>query len=168
MHKAWPEPLDYEDKLNLKFVQSWEESQALQVSNESCIVVASSGMLTAGRAVCYLKYLLPSPNNAVLFIGYSAENTTATEIKQGNKTIKVDGEVVLNRAQIYSLNSFSSHSNYNQLMKYLTELDYQKVCLVHSNYESKVAFANALQNNLIAQGKSSRVIATNQDQKIYI
>ena len=151
----------------MKFVQSWEESQALQVSNEPCILVASSGMLTAGRAVCYLKYLLPSPNNAVLFIGYSAENTTATEIKQGNKLIKVDGEVVPNKAQIYSLNSFSSHSNYNQLMKYLMELEYQKVCLVHSTYEPKVAFANALQNNLITQGKSSRVIAVNADSKIY-
>ena len=53
-------------------------------------------------------------------------------------------------------------------MKYLMELDYQKVCLVHSDYESKVVFANTLQNNLIVQGKSSRVIATNQDQKIYI
>ena len=167
IYRSWPEPLDYEDKLNLKFVQSWEESQALQVSNEPCILVASSGMLTAGRAVCYLKYLLPSPNNAVLFIGYSAENTTATEIKQGNKLIKVDGEVVANKAQIYSLNSFSSHSNYNQLMKYLMELDYQKVCLVHSAYESKVAFANTLQNNLIAQGKSSRVIAVNAETKIY-
>lgn len=167
IYRAWPEPLDYEDRLNLKFVQSWEESQALQISNEPCIIVASSGMLTAGRAVCYLKYLLPSPNNAVLFIGYSSENTTATEIKQGSKSIKVDGEVVPNRAQIYSLNSFSSHSNYNQLMKYLMELDYQKVCLVHSDYESKVAFANTLQNNLIAQGKSSRVIAVNADSKIY-
>lgn len=167
IYREWPEPLDYEDRLNLKFVQSWEESQALQVSNEPCILVASSGMLTAGRAVCYLKYLLPSPNNAVLFIGYSAENTTATEIKQGSKSIKVDGEVVENRAQIYSLNSFSSHSNYNQLMKYLMELDYQKVCLVHSAYESKVVFANTLQSNLITQGKSSRVIATNADTKIY-
>ena len=167
IYRAWPELLDYEDRMTLKFVQSWEESQALQVSNEPCIVVASSGMLTAGRAVCYLKYLLPNPNNAVLFIGYSAENTTATEIKQGNKLIKVDGEVVENKAQIYSLNSFSSHSNYNQLMKYLMGLDYQKVCLVHSDYENKVAFANALQNNLIAQGKSSRVIATNVNTKIY-
>ena len=167
IYRAWPEPLDYEDRLNLKFVQSWEESQASQMSNEPCIIVASSGMLTAGRAVYYLKYLLPNPTNAVLFVGYSPENTTATEIKQGNKLIKVDGEVVLNNAQIYSLNSFSSHSNYNQLMKYLMELDYQKVCLVHSDYEDKVAFANTLQNNLIAQGKSSRVIATNADTKIY-
>ena len=167
IYRSWPEPLDYEDKLNLKFVKSWEESQALQVSNEPCILVASSGMLTAGRAICHLKHLLPSPNNAVLFIGYSAENTTATEIKQGNKLIKVDGEIVPNRAQIYSLNSFSSHSNYNQLMKYLMDLDYQKVCLVHSAYESKVAFANTLQNNLIAQGKSSRVVAVNADSKIY-
>ena len=167
IYKVWPEPLDYEDKLNLKFVESWEESKTIQESTEPCIIVSSSGMLTAGRAVCYLKHLLPNPNNAVLFIGYSAENTTATEIKQGNKSIKVDGEIVPNRAQIYSLNSFSSHSNYNQLMKYLIELDYQKVCLVHSDYESKVAFANKLQINLIVRGKSSRVVAVNADSKIY-
>lgn len=167
IYRVWPEPLDYEDRLNLKFVQSWEESQAIQASNEPCIVVASSGMLSAGRAVCYLKYLLPNPNNAVLFVGYSAENTTATEIKQGNKTIKVDGEVVSNKAQIYSLNSFSSHSNYKQLIKYLTELKYNKVCLVHSAYETKVGFCNDLQDKLYNQCKSAKVVCVNQDTKIY-
>lgn len=167
IYRAWPELLDYEDRLNLEFVQSWEESQTIQASNEPCIVVASSGMLSAGRAVCYLKHLLPSPNNAVLFVGYSAENTTATEIKQGNKTIKVDGEVVSNKAQIYSLNSFSSHSNYKQLIKYLTELKYNKVCLVHSAYETKVGFCNDLQDKLYSQCKSAKVICVNQDTKIY-
>lgn len=168
IYKVWPEPLDYEDKLNLKFVESWEESKTIQESTEPCIIVSSSGMLTAGRAVCYLKHLLPNPNNAVLFIGYSTENTIATEIKQGNKAIKVDGELVKNNAQIYCLNSYSSHSNYNQLMEYLINLEYDKICLVHGEFESKVAFANTLQNNLINQGKSSRVIATNAETKIFI
>ena len=167
IYRAWPEQLDYENKLNMKFIQSWEESVALQQSNEPCIIIASSGMMTAGRVVSYLKYLLPDPNNVVLFVGYSAENTTATEIKQGNKVIKVDGETVPNRAQIYDLNSFSSHSNYNQLMAYLTEVNYNKVCLVHSNFESKVGFGNTLQDKLSAQGKSSKVVIVNDDSKIY-
>ena len=167
IYRAWPEELDYERTINVKFISSWEESQTIQQSNEPCIIIASSGMLTAGRAVQHLKYLLPNPNNAILFVGYSSENTTATEIKQGNRSVKVDGELVLNKAQIYCLNSFSSHSNYNQLMAYLQELEYDKVCLVHSEFESKVAFANTLQNKLIESGKSSRVIATNTDTKIY-
>ena len=167
IYRNWDEELNFESTLNMKFVQSWDESQAIQTSKEPCIIVASSGMLTAGRAVCYLKYLLPSSKNAVLFVGYSAENTTATEIKQGNKMIKVDGEVVQNNAQIYSLNSFSSHSNYNQLMKYLLELNYNKVCLVHSNQETKVSFAHTLQDKLVEQGRSARVVATNLGTKIY-
>lgn len=168
IYRNWPEKLNYEDKLNLTFIQSWEESQVLQQSNEPCIICASSGMLSAGRAVNHLKTLLPNPKNAILFVGYSSENTTATEIKKGNKIIKVDGELVENNAQIYSLNSFSSHSNYNQLMKYLNELEYDKVCLVHSNYQSKVKFAQTLQQSLINQGKSARVICTNADTKIYL
>ena len=46
-------------------------------------------------------------------------------------------------------------------------LTYDKIALVHGEFEGKVSFANTLQNNLIAQGKSSRVITTNADTKIY-
>lgn len=42
------------------------------------------------------------------------------------------------------------------------------MALVHGNFSDKVDFAHELQENLIQQGKSSRVITTNQDQKIYI
>lgn len=167
IYQNWPETLDFEERLNLKFIQSWDESKALQESNEPCIICASSGMLSAGRSISHLKTILPDSNNAILFVGYSSENTTATEIKNGNKVIKVDGIEVDNKAQIYSLNSFSSHSNYNQLMSYLNELNYDKVCLVHSDYQSKVAFAQTLQQSLINQGKSARVIACNMDTKIY-
>ena len=168
IYDNWVEPLKFTETLDLKFVNNWPESQALQVSHEPCVIVSSSGMLSAGRAISYLKFLLPNPNNAILFVGYSAENTLATEIKQGNKVIKVDGEIVPNRAQIYSLNSFSSHSNYNQLMDYYQSLDYLKLCLVHSKYETKVTFAYELQNRLVKQGNSARVVAINQDSKIYI
>ena len=125
-------------------------------------------MLTAGRSVCYLKYLLHSEKNCVLFCGYSSENTVATEIKRGAKEIKVDGELVKNKAQIYCLNTFSSHANYNQLMEYYQTIDYDKLCLVHSNYDTKVTFAQTLQDKLASHGKSARVIAVNADTKIYI
>ena len=168
IYRSWPEPLDYENTLNLRIVQSWDESKTLQTSNEHCLILAPSGMLTAGRSVCYLKYLLPSEKNCVLFCGYSSENTVATEIKRGAKEIKVDGELVKNKAQIYCLNTFSSHANYNQLMEYYQTIDYDKLCLVHSNYDTKVTFAQTLQDKLASNGKSARVIAVNADTKIYI
>lgn len=168
IYKAWPESLDYEDSLNLHLVESWDESQALQQSNERAIIVASSGMLVAGRALAHLKYLLPDKNNAVLFSGYASPNTLAYEIKHGAKEIMLDGELIPNNAQIYCMNTFSSHANYNQLMAYYKQIDYDKLCLVHSEFSSKVEFANVLQNELIKQGKSSRVVCINQDQKIFL
>ena len=81
----------------------------------------------------------------------------------------IDGDLVPNNCNITELVSYSSHASYEELMDYYGNvLVYDKIALVHGEFEPKVAFANTLQNNLIAQGKSSRVIATNQDQKIYI
>ena len=152
----------------LKILSDYTQSQALQLSNEHCVIVSSSGMLAAGRALSHLKTLLPDSRNCVLFCGYSGENTLATEIKRGAKEIKLDGDLVANRAQIYCLNTFSSHANYVQLLEYYKELNYDKLVLVHSTFEDRVKYANKLQKELTKQGKSSKVICANEDTRIYI
>lgn len=167
IYHNWPERLDYENRLNFKLIEEWPDSVALQTAHEHCVILSSSGMLSAGRALSHLKTLLPSPNNAVLFCGYSSPNTLAYEIKHGAKEIKVDGDLVQNNAQIYNLNTFSSHANYNQLMAYYKQIDYDKLCIVHSNFEDKVNFCHTLQDELVEQGKSSRVVCISQDQKIF-
>ena len=168
LYQNWPEKLDYQETMNVKFVEEWSQSQALQVSKESCVILSSSGMLSAGRALSHLKYILPDSHNCVLFCGYSADNTLATIIKNGARDIKVNGEMISNNCQIYSLNTFSSHANYHQLVDYYTnQLRFNKLCLVHADFEGKVEFAHELQDQLANQGKSSRVVAVNQDSKIY-
>lgn len=167
IYRSWPELLDYEESLGLKLVSDWNESLTYQNSDGHMIILASSGMMAAGRVMAYAKQILPNPNNVILFCGYSSPNTLAYEIKNGSKQVKVDGEWVDNNAQIYNLKTFSSHANYNQLMQYYQEIAYDKLCLVHGNFENKVEFANTLQDKLGKQGKSSRVIAIRQDTKIY-
>ena len=51
---------------------------------------------------------------------------------------------------------------------YINALRFNKLLLVHGNFDSKVTFAQELQDKLASQGKSSRVIATNMDTKVYI
>ena len=168
IYKEWPDDLNFENKLNLTWVTLWEDSEALQTRDEHCIILSTSGMLSAGRAVAHLKTLLPNPNNAILFCGYSGDNTLATQIKLSSKQIRVDLEMIDNKAQIYCLNTFSSHSNHDQLMNYYQSLDYNKLYLVHSAFESKVAFANELEEKLHKNGKAAKVIATNADTKVYL
>lgn len=168
LYNAWTEPLDFENKLNLKFINEWAESKELQNSNEHCIILSSGGMLHAGRAVSHLKSILPNKNNCILFCGFSAENTTATAIKRGDKSIIVDGETLPNNCQIYSLNTFSSHANYSQLMQYYQTIKYNKLALVHGTQNTKINFANELQNKLYDSGVSAKVVAVSKNQKIYL
>lgn len=167
IYRSWPEQLVYEESLGLKLVSDWNDSLTYQNLNEHMIILASSGMMAAGRVMAYAKHILPNSNNAILFCGYSSPNTLAYDIKNGSKQVKVDGEWVENNAQIYNLKTFSSHANYNQLMQYYQEIAYDKLCLVHGDFENKVEFANTLQDKLGKQGKSSRVVAIQQDTKIY-
>ena len=148
-------------------VQDWNESMALQQSNRPCIILAASGMMTAGRSVAWAKAILPDPRNTILFCGYSGPNSLAYEIRHGDSHLVVDGEEIENRANIVELVSFSSHANYEELMDYYANIyQYDKLVLVHGASDSKVDFVHKLQDNLVKQGKSARVICANADTKV--
>ena len=117
----------------------------------------------------WAKALLPDRNAHILFCGYSSENTLASKIRFGENKINIEGDVVENNANITELVSFSSHASRDELTDYYTnQCRFNKLCLVLGNYENKVEFANTLQDELIKQGKSSRVVCTQQDQRIFI
>ena len=116
----------------------------------------------------HLTTALPNPNNTLMFIGYSGENNLASKIKSAEPFVEVNGVVLENKAKIIELRSWSSHASYDELIGYLTKLRYNKVCLVHGNMDGKVEFAKTLKERLASQGKSARVIAVNQDTKVYI
>lgn len=163
--KIWPWNIGWG---NIHFVESWAESQQLQKQNDKCIIISASGMMNGGRVVEWAKTILPNSNNTILFCGYSSENTLATQIRYGNKSINIDGTIVQNNANIVELVSFSSHANYEELMDYYTnQCRYDKIALVHGDMKYKPDFARKLQDKLVEQGKSSRVICTNEDTKIY-
>lgn len=154
---------------NLHIIQNWEESKILQWSGEKCIILSASGFLNGGRVLAHLQTILPNKNNHVLFVGYAGENNLASQIKNGNKKLFIDGTEVRNEANITELRSFSSHASYEELTDYyINQCRYNKLCLVHGNYEAKVEFASMLQTKLISQGISSRVICINQNQKVMI
>lgn len=153
---------------NLHIITDWKESQVLQNSNEHCIVLAASGFLNGGRALSHLKTLLPDVNNHVLFIGYSGENNLASQIKNGDKYVIVDGTVVQNNANITSLYSFSSHCSYEELLEYYTNLRFNKIAMVHGDMKYKSEFCNILQNKIHEMGNSAKVVCVNEGTKIYV
>ena len=167
----WPETAQWLKVMEwprLKFITETTDSKALQMSSEHCIIIAASGFLSGGRILSHLTTALPNPNNTLMFIGYSGENNLAFKIKSSEPFVEVNSVVLENKAKIVELRSWSSHASYEELMDYLTTLRYNKVCLVHGDMDGKVSFTKTLKEKLVEQGKSSRVVAVNQDSKVLV
>ena len=133
------------------------------------IILASSGMMTAGRSIAWGKKLLPNSKYHIIFCGFSSKKSLASMIKdyRANERIKIEGVYYKNKAQVTTLNSFSSHMDYEQLLQYYTNVNYNKICLVHSEQGSKIKFAEELTMRLSKADKCSKVVATNYETKIH-
>lgn len=161
-----------------KQIQDWEcchwtkgfkDTLHFSEIKEPMLILAGGAFLQGGRATYWVKKCLPSKHNFIIFCGYSTPESPAGMIKSGKlKEIKIDGEVIKNRANIVTLNSFSSHADKNMLIEYYTEIMYQKLCINHANYATKCTFAADLKEALSKKNRTSKVVAVQSDTKIYI
>lgn len=163
---TWNQVYNWE---NLHFVSDFIETLRLQNSKQPMCVLSSAGMMSGGKSVSWARAFAPDPNAHIIFCGYSSESTLASKIRFGDKMLSIEGEMVENNANITELVSFSSHASREELVDYyVNALRFNKLLLVHGDFDNKVIFAQELQDKLAFQGKSSRVIAVNVDTKIYI
>lgn len=155
---------------NLKLVSESCDSKASVLSKDPCIIVSSSGMLTAGRSIHYSKAIIPDSKSTILFIGFASENSLANRIKEGykNKTITIDGKAYSNRCQIVDLKSFTSHMQHDDLLDYYSSINCEKIALVHSNFNDKVLFCKELQDEIEAKNRSGKVTCVNKSTSIII
>jgi len=90
------------------------------------VILATSGMLTGGPAVEYLRLMAPDSRNALVFVGYQAEGTLGRMIKDGLRELHtvVDNkvEVVKINMEVFSVEGFSGHSDQAELVKYVREI----------------------------------------------
>lgn len=135
---------------NLHFTKSIEQSKALNDDLSPKIIIASSGMADAGRVQHHLKHYLWRPKSSIVFVGYQGDGTTGREIINGASYVRILNERISVSAEIYFLEGFSAHADKNYLMEWLAAFKAppKKIFLVHGENESKLAFAQAVKNQL--------------------
>lgn len=85
------------------------------------IVISASGMATGGHVLHHLKECLPDPNSTVIFAGFQAEGTRGRRLVEGEKEIKIHGEMIPVRAEIVSISNLSAHADYQETLRWLGE-----------------------------------------------
>lgn len=91
------------------------------------IIMATSGMLEGGPVIQYLEELAPSDKNKILFVSYQIPGTLGRRILDGMRQASLMGEngkikIVDIRCKVEKVEGFSGHSDYNQLIRYVSRL----------------------------------------------
>lgn len=126
---------------------------------EPKIVLASSGMLDAGRGIRWAKHILPNKQDCILFVGYVTPNSNAYKIQNNkSRTIILNGETINIRANLVSLHSFSGHMQRENLLNYYSNINSETIYLVHGNYNDKLEFSEDLRKEISRKNKTTTVI----------
>lgn len=126
-----------------------QESKSITDLEESTIVISASGMCTGGRILHHLRRRLPDERNTVLFVGFQALGTRGRRILDGEKEIKIFGEMIPVRAKVEILENLSAHGDYHEILRWLGGFRRapKKVFLVHGEPEA----AESLRRKIVEQ-----------------
>ncbi len=140
-------PLEFE---NLHFTQSAEESKSLNLLPGPKIIISASGMCEAGRIKHHLKHNLWRKDSSIVFVGYQAEGTLGRKIMDGEKVVKVLGETINVKAEVYNVEGFSGHADKTALLNWLKGFKEKPktVFIVHGEQQSKINFAKEVKETL--------------------
>lgn len=123
---------------NLRYVKTQEESMALNKFEFPKVIISSSGMATAGRIRHHLKHNLWDNRNSLVFVGYQAQGTLGRILLDGKKKVKILGEEIDVKAEIYDLEGFSGHADQKALLDWLNNFQIRpkKIFIVHGEEEA--------------------------------
>ena len=153
---------------NIQRIITPEDSKAAIGDSSPKVILASSGMLTAGRSLRWVQNILPKQEDCILFVGYAGGDTLAGKIKncREQKTININGKPFKNKCQIVDLHSYSSHMQRKDLLNYYKGINTEKIYLVHGDTQARLEFKEDLEKEFEKCLKSTRVLIVNKGTKI--
>ncbi|MGA9410726.1 MAG: MBL fold metallo-hydrolase [Roseobacter sp.] len=120
----------------LRFTRQTADSMAINRIRGGAVIMAGSGMCTGGRVRHHLKHNLWRPDCSVIFVGFAAEGTLARQIVDGAKHVRIYGEDIQVKADIYTINGFSAHADQRELLYWASRAGKpKKIFLVHGDYD---------------------------------
>ena len=161
--KKWEEICAWD---NVHFIKEKPESLSCVSDVTPKIVISSSGFCTNGRVVDYLKKYLRDRNSMIIFSGYAGDNPSYLSYRIKNyrdhKFIKINKEMIPNRADCIALSTFSSHANFDDLVTFGSSLNTNKVVLVHGSPEAKKSLSEKLADAISKNDKTYRVVSAHK------
>lgn len=123
-----------------------EESQAINSHHGSCIVIAGSGMATAGRILHHLRQNLDDPTAHVVIVGYQARGTLGRKLVDRQEIVSVLGDKIRVQAKVHTLGGLSAHAGKSELLQWYSAASTPQttVFLTHGEDSARLALSQTI------------------------
>lgn len=138
---------DVFDFKGLRFIESVEESKALNTDPTPCVIISASGMAEGGRVRHHIKNAISNQKNTILMVGYCEPNSLGGKLIAGNRTVRIFRDEFDVVADVESIQSMSAHGDYEDLIQFLScqqPEEVKRLFLVHGEYNVQQSFARRL------------------------
>jgi metallo-beta-lactamase family protein len=134
----------------LKFIESSQESIALNTDPRPCVIISASGMAEAGRVKHHIKNNIGNYKNTILMVGYCEPDSLGGRLIRGDHEVHIFSEMFKVKAEVRAIKSMSAHGDYEDLLHFLACQNPELVktlFLVHGEYEVQQHFSKTLKEN---------------------
>jgi len=137
-------------KPRVSFVQDVEDSMALNDIRSGAIIISASGMCEAGRIKHHLRHNLGRPECTVLITGFQARGTLGRRLVDGARRVRIFGEEIPVRADLYTIGGLSAHADRAGLMAWLGHFRAppRQTFVVHGEPAAAASFAESIRSTL--------------------
>lgn len=106
----------------LTMSRSVDQSKAINDLQQPAIIMATSGMCTAGRIKFHLRRNIQRPESTVLFVGFQVPGTLGRQVLDGNAQVRIHGRHWQVKARVAQIEGFSGHADRTALLRWLSTL----------------------------------------------
>lgn len=144
---------------NLKFTPTVEDSKKINDVPAPKMVIAGSGMSTAGRILHHERRHLPDPNSTLLIIGYQTEGSLGRRILDGAKEVKIFGETVPVRCRVKAIGGYSAHADQAGLKNWINRIKrpIKKVFVVQGEEAAEMALQHVIRKELLIDAEAPKM-----------
>jgi len=132
----------------LTYIESVDQSKALNDRHDPMIILSASGMAETGRILHHLRNNIQNPRNMVLIVGWQAPNTLGRMLADRAPMVRIFGEPYDRRAEVVTIGGLSAHAGQTMLLEYAqaSKSSVRNVYLVHGEEDAAGVFMGLLQN----------------------
>jgi metallo-beta-lactamase family protein len=125
----------------LTYVQTVNESKAINEKKGPMVIISASGMAEAGRVLHHLRNNIEDPKNMILIVGWQAPDTLGRRLADREVEVKIFGEWFTRRAEVSTIGGLSAHAGQDMLVRYgaASRSSLKKVFLVHGEPDKALA-----------------------------